>query len=263
MRLSLLAQYQESLNAQSGSSHPNDLENNFTGEAYQIQVVSENGTARFEFIRPPITMVGRESDNQIVITDRKASRHHARIEFREDQYWIVDLNSTNGTYLSDKRLQPGQPELWSSGEDMRIGSTTFRLLIPDQQNQPPQGFDWYQDASEPDIIPDYTGSGAGRIFLQLENRQISVVPGTNEAVQLSIQNQGESVDTFNISIMGIEPNWLRVPVSSFSLAPGEQKRIAVYFQPPLGLNTQAGTYPLLSERPAREIHLIMSKPAWR
>ena len=45
--------------------------------------------------------------------------------------------------------------------------------------------------------------------------------------------------------MGIEPTWLSVPVSSISLVPGEQKRIAVHFQPPLGSNTLSGIYPLI------------------
>lgn len=43
--------------------------------------------------------LGRDMANDIVVEDRKASRHHARIERRGDKYYLVD-QSTNGTFLA-------------------------------------------------------------------------------------------------------------------------------------------------------------------
>ena len=71
--VSLLAQYQESLNAQSGSNQLNDLENFSAGEVYQIQVISEHGTARFE-IYPP-------SDNNDRPRIRQSNCHHRQKGF--------------------------------------------------------------------------------------------------------------------------------------------------------------------------------------
>ncbi|MDQ8022904.1 MAG: FHA domain-containing protein [Moraxellaceae bacterium] len=48
----------------------------------------------------PVLLAGREEGNDVVITDRRASRHHARIEWRSGRYVLID-NSTNGTYLVD------------------------------------------------------------------------------------------------------------------------------------------------------------------
>ncbi|MGE5384415.1 MAG: adenylate/guanylate cyclase domain-containing protein [Betaproteobacteria bacterium] len=45
--------------------------------------------------------MGRDHGSDLVIEDRKASRHHARIERRGDKYMIID-QSTNGTYLAPK-----------------------------------------------------------------------------------------------------------------------------------------------------------------
>lgn len=45
--------------------------------------------------------LGRDLACDLVIEDRKASRHHARIERRGDKYMLID-QSTNGTYLSPK-----------------------------------------------------------------------------------------------------------------------------------------------------------------
>ncbi len=47
--------------------------------------------------RPVITL-GRDRANDLVIHDIRASRHHGRIEFREDRFILVD-QSTNGTYV--------------------------------------------------------------------------------------------------------------------------------------------------------------------
>lgn len=43
-------------------------------------------------------IVGRDPGSDIVLADRKASRTHARIEWRRDKYFLVD-QSTNGTYV--------------------------------------------------------------------------------------------------------------------------------------------------------------------
>lgn len=47
-----------------------------------------------------VLLAGREEGNDLVIADRRASRHHARIEFRNGTYMLIDT-STNGTYLVD------------------------------------------------------------------------------------------------------------------------------------------------------------------
>ena len=46
-----------------------------------------------------LVTLGREPACDIVLTDRKASREHARIERRRDKFVLVDISS-NGTYLT-------------------------------------------------------------------------------------------------------------------------------------------------------------------
>ena len=55
------------------------------------QVVLEGHGAR--------TVIGRDASCQIVLSDKKASRVHARIERRRDKYFLVD-QSSNGTYVT-------------------------------------------------------------------------------------------------------------------------------------------------------------------
>ena len=57
--------------------------------------------------------LGRDAQNDIVITDRKASRLHARVERRRDKFIIVD-QSSNGTYVTVE----GEPEIHLRREEL-------------------------------------------------------------------------------------------------------------------------------------------------
>jgi adenylate cyclase len=49
--------------------------------------------------------IGRSPANQIVLPDEKVSRRHALIHAQgENEFWLVDLGSANGTYLNDRRV---------------------------------------------------------------------------------------------------------------------------------------------------------------
>ncbi len=59
-----------------------------------------------------IVAIGTASDNDVVLTDRTVSRHHAQLRATPDGLLIRDLGSTNGIYLQGGRvveayLQPG------------------------------------------------------------------------------------------------------------------------------------------------------------
>ena len=49
----------------------------------------------------PVLLAGREDGNDLVISDKRASRHHARVEWRQSRFVLIDT-STNGTYLVDE-----------------------------------------------------------------------------------------------------------------------------------------------------------------
>jgi adenylate cyclase len=72
--------------------------------------------------------IGRAPGNQLVLADEKASRKHALIHRQgEHEYWLVDLGSSNGSYLDGRRVS--QPMALRDGAVIQIGSSTltFRL----------------------------------------------------------------------------------------------------------------------------------------
>jgi FHA domain-containing protein len=62
--------------------------------------------------------------------EAKVSRRHARISFREGQYFLEDLGSTNGTFVNrGKRLQPGRLQPLQDGDEIIVGKTFLRFHI--------------------------------------------------------------------------------------------------------------------------------------
>ncbi len=75
---------------------------------------------------PARTSLGRALDNNIVLDEERVSSHHAVIEFRDHQFWLEDLQSTNGTYLAGgERID--QPTLLTSGQRFRIGGVVLQF----------------------------------------------------------------------------------------------------------------------------------------
>ena len=54
--------------------------------------------------------LGRAPSNQFVLRDEKVSRRHAIVHAQgQNEFWLVDLGSSNGTYVNGRRVaQPIQ-----------------------------------------------------------------------------------------------------------------------------------------------------------
>ncbi len=77
------------------------------------------------YLRERITL-GRGENNDLVIADPFSSQEHAVIFSRDDQYWVQDLGSLNGTYLNEVRLE--RPTVLADGDRLRIGGVTFQFV---------------------------------------------------------------------------------------------------------------------------------------
>lgn len=81
----------------------------------------QNG-GRFPIFAP--IEVGREIPTIPLSHDQQCSRRHARLEPTPDGVQVVDLGSTNGTYLNGARIATATAR---RGDMLRIGSTEFRV----------------------------------------------------------------------------------------------------------------------------------------
>jgi hypothetical protein len=83
-----------------------------------------NSGERAELEQAPI-LIGRGTDAAIRLDDDYVSTRHARIGASNDQWFVEDLGSTNGTYIGSQRLS--QPTTLQLGSQVRIGKTTLEL----------------------------------------------------------------------------------------------------------------------------------------
>ena len=80
----------------------------------------------FEVGQAGATM-GRSPDNPIELADNSISRRHARIEFRDGGYWLIDLDSSNGTFVNQDRLSA--PRRLQSGDVIGLGATRLSVTL--------------------------------------------------------------------------------------------------------------------------------------
>jgi len=73
------------------------------------------------------TTIGRGRDNDIVLPSDCVSRRHTRLELRDQRVYVVDLASTNGTYVNDD-AQPVRERPLERGDRLRVGDTIFKYL---------------------------------------------------------------------------------------------------------------------------------------
>jgi hypothetical protein len=72
-----------------------------------------------------VTKIGRGVGNDLQLDDVKASRFHAELHSDGEGLSVVDLGSTNGTFVNDKRLPPHQPHRLVAKDEIIFGKTKF------------------------------------------------------------------------------------------------------------------------------------------
>ncbi len=81
-------------------------------------------------VGPEGVVLGRErSKTDIAFRDESISKRHARIHYRDGQWWLEDLNSSNGTYLGGERLT--EPAKLLPGTEFALAQRMFEVLEVD------------------------------------------------------------------------------------------------------------------------------------
>lgn len=78
------------------------------------------------------TLIGRDPQAALVLSDAGVSFRHARIEDRGDAWAVVDLGSTNGTQIDGERIAD---HVLEPGERVTFGATVVRFEVQDALDQ--------------------------------------------------------------------------------------------------------------------------------
>ncbi len=76
-------------------------------------------------LREAGVLLGRNPECTLVLDDEFASGRHARIYAEGGSWFLEDLNSTNGTFIGNERVEGTRPV--GEGTRLRIGTTVIEL----------------------------------------------------------------------------------------------------------------------------------------
>lgn len=69
--------------------------------------------------------IGRDIGNSIVINDGLISKYHAAVRSVGEEFWIEDLESTNGVFVNGKKIS--QPQRLQDGNLIKLGGTILKF----------------------------------------------------------------------------------------------------------------------------------------
>jgi|SRR5690625_1537572 len=100
------------------------------GENVYIKLINRKDLLPFKinehYSIEDVLTLGRQGDNDIVIKDPFVSKKHLKIVEDEEEYYLEDLNSSNGTFLNGERIQDAVR--LSNGDKISIGNVEFLFV---------------------------------------------------------------------------------------------------------------------------------------
>ena len=95
------------------------------GKKLSIAAISGTDSGKTFIIDKPRVVIGRIGSD-IPLSDAEVSRAHAAVEVEDDQITLIDLGSTNGTYIAGERIETASLDNYAEFE---IGGTTLMLIV--------------------------------------------------------------------------------------------------------------------------------------
>lgn len=77
------------------------------------------GPQRFE-LKKGTAVIGRDPECDIVLNSKDVSRHHARITWQNNTFYLEDLKSRNRTFLNRKQVEADKPMQLHPDDEIKI-----------------------------------------------------------------------------------------------------------------------------------------------
>lgn len=152
--------------------------------------------------------IGREATNQIALNDSSISRRHCLIERRDNQFFISDLQSLNGTFVNEKAAEN---LLLQTNDRIRIGDFTFVFFSKNNDAEDLSGKIHF-DNSQIDLsktlrfdVEDIIGAMARDLFALLKiSEKINTVRGLENLQRELLEQIFEVVPAHEGAILFID-----------------------------------------------------------
>jgi pSer/pThr/pTyr-binding forkhead associated (FHA) protein len=121
----------------------------------------------------PIT-IGRDPECDLFFADKKLSRKHARVERHGESFRLIDLESRNGTWVNDERVEARD---LAPGDEIRLGGLRITLeWDPARIQTPPDDSTVY--LSEPGFTDEKGLGDAGTVLLAVPDAETQATTQT-------------------------------------------------------------------------------------
>jgi pSer/pThr/pTyr-binding forkhead associated (FHA) protein len=91
-----------------------------------LKIEEQNTHKVFEYNTREI-LIGRDPACECCLHSEKVSAKHARLSFQNNQWWVEDLNSTNGSYLNNDLIV--LPTVVAAGDQLRFGDISVTISV--------------------------------------------------------------------------------------------------------------------------------------
>lgn len=115
-----------------------------SGEVHCLEIEDGELSNELIVIDSSSVRIGRAAPADIVLSHRSVSREHCVVGLANDELFVTDLNSTNGTYIDDVRIS--RATILPVGSVVRLGQVCLRHAILSKAEAVPRERTWFQPA---------------------------------------------------------------------------------------------------------------------
>lgn len=90
-------------------------------EIDRLFIFGQDETARIYPLDKRVVIIGRSRTSDIRLPAEGISRHHIRLEQKEEGWNIIDLKTTNGSMMDNEKLASNVPHHWAKNQPLHIG----------------------------------------------------------------------------------------------------------------------------------------------
>lgn len=140
----------------------------------KILVKSGDNKGKVYQVREEAVTIGRDAGQTITFSDKRVSREHAVIEFKDGKYLIRDNHSTNGTLVNGA---PISEKILEFGDEIRIGHNILAFL----SLSAPESIE--EESSLVTFLPEEKGLDGMTVEMAIAPEQIKPLPKPDKVYQ--------------------------------------------------------------------------------
>jgi pSer/pThr/pTyr-binding forkhead associated (FHA) protein len=99
----------------------------------RLEVLTNNENPAVFSLKSPKLTLGTSESCDIILSAEGISRKHISVLIEGDNYFVVDLGSTNGSFINEERLVPGRKTEFTSFFPVRLGHNILISLLSDEE----------------------------------------------------------------------------------------------------------------------------------